>query len=563
MAKTLTHRFSKVIFGSVVCAGLVSCSPSAQVAPASNVVQKVGSRPNILLIVVDDLGFSDIGALGGEIETPNMDRLIGDGLMLTNFYAGAACSPTRAMLMSGMDNHRAGVGNMMEHIAPNQKGLPGYEGFLNSNVVALPELLRDAGYQTYGVGKWHLGKTEETSPAARGFQRSFMLLDGGAGHFDQSGLNARSNPAPYREDGVKVDLPADFGYSTDFYTRRMMSYIEQGRSSGRPFFGYLAYTAPHWPLQAPAADIRKYAGRYDQGWDAIQQARRAKMVKLRLIPAGAAVSPIYPSGPSWATLTPEQRRIEARKMEIYAAMVDRLDQQIGVIIDYLKKSGQYDNTVIMFMSDNGAEGAPLSDLPMFKDWTNRFDNGYSNMGAKGSYVFYETRWAQVSATPFRLYKGMATEGGVHVPAFVTYRGMKARGRHKSVASVTDIAPTLLDLAEVPQPGTRYRERIIYPMQGRSWVPVMRRDATAIRSEDQGIGFELFNKMGYRQGEWKAVKLHSPFGSDGWELYDLSTDPGETRNLAAQHPERLARMITAWEDYARQNGVVLGNTPPER
>ena len=250
-------------------------------------------------------------------------------------------------------------------------------------------------------------------------------------------------------------------------------------------------------------------------------------------------------------------------MEIYAAMVDRLDQQIGVLIDYLKKSGQYDNTVIMFMSDNGAEGAPLSDLPMFKDWMDSFDNSYSNMGAKGSYVFYETRWAQVSATPFRLYKGMATEGGVHVPAFVTYRGMKVRGRHKSVASVTDIAPTLLDLAGVPQPGARYRDRPVYAMQGRSWAPVMRREATAIRSDTQGIGFELFNKMGFRQGQWKAVKLHPPFSSGGWELYDLSTDPGETRNLAVQHPERLARMVRAWDEYAHQNGVVLGTTPPER
>jgi arylsulfatase A-like enzyme len=467
------------------------------------------------------------------------------------------------MLMSGMDNHRAGVGNMMEHIAPNQKGWPGYEGYLNSNVVALPELLRDAGYQTYGVGKWHLGKTEETSPAARGFQRSFMLLDGGAGHFDRSGLIARSNPAPYREDGVKVDLPPDFDYKTDCFTRRMMNYIEQGRSSGRPFFGYLAYTALHWPLQAPAADIRKYTGRYDKGWDAIQQARRAKMIKLGLIPANAAVSPIYPTGLSWARLTPDQLRVEARKMEIYAAMVDRLDQQIGVIIDYLKKSGQYDNTVILFMSDNGAEGAPLTDFPMFRDWMNGFDNSYANMGAKGSYVFYDTRWAQVSATPFRLYKGMASEGGVHVPAFVTYSGMKVRGRHKSVASVTDIAPTLLDLAGVPQPGTRYRGRTVYPMQGLSWAPIMRREATAIRSDDQGIGFELFNKMGYRQGQWKAMKLHPPFSAGEWELIDLSTDPGETRNLAAKHPERLTAMIRAWEEYARLNGVVLGDTPPER
>jgi arylsulfatase A-like enzyme len=563
MVQTLARCVSKAIFGSIVCAGLVSCSPPVPMASASNIVQEAGSRPNILLIVADDLGYSDIGALGSEIETPNIDALIRDGLALTNFYAGGACSPTRAMLMSGMDHHRAGVGNMMEHIAPNQKGQPGYEGYLNSKVVALPELLRDAGYQTYGVGKWHLGRTADTSPAARGFQKSFMLLDGGAGHFDQSGLNARSNPAPYRENGVSVSLPPDFDYSTDFFTRRMKTYIEQGKNNGRPFFGYLAYTAPHWPLQAPAETIRKYQGRYDKGWEAIQQERLAKMIKLGLIPASTSISAIHPKGPTWSGLKPEQRRTEARKMEIYAAMVDRLDQQIGEMIDYLKKSGQYENTVIVFMSDNGPEGAPLSDLPMFKSWMDSFDNSYANMGAKGSYVFYETRWAQVSATPFRLYKGMSSEGGVHVPAFVTFGPMKARGRNSSVTSVMDIAPTLLDLAGVQQPGDRYANREILPMQGRSWVPVMTRKAHAVRSSNEGIGFELFNKMGYRQGKWKAINLEQPFGSGSWELYNLKADPGETRNLAAKYPDRIAQMARAWDAHALQNGVVLGSTPPER
>ena len=558
------RHYVLVVAGAI---GLSACvQPSGEEAGVASapVITAQPERPNILLIVADDLGFSDLGVTGGEIATPNIDQLANDGLLLTNFYAGATCSPTRAMLLSGMDHHRAGVGTMMEHIAPNQIGLPGYEGYLNERVVSLPELLRDAGYHTYATGKWHLGMTEETSPATRGFDHSFMLLNGGAGHFDQQGLDGRNNPAPYREDGEMVNLPDNFGYSTDFFTSRMIDYIEAGRADGAPFFGYLAYTAPHWPLQAPPEDIAKYTGVYDDGWEAIQQRRLARMKASGLMPQSAVAHPIFTDSPAWDALTPEQQRIEARKMEIYAAMVDRLDQQIGRMIAYLKDSGQYDNTIIVFMSDNGGEGAPLYRLPGFKGWMDSFDNSFDNMGTASSYVFYEERWAQVGMTPFRLYKGMASEGGAHVPAIITYGGEQRQSeRHASVTSVMDIAPTVLDYAGVEHPGTRYQGRDVLPMQGRSWMPMLSRATQFVRSDTDGFGTELFNKRSFRRGKWKALHQHQPFGPDAWQLYDLSIDPGETTDLAAQYPEVLAELVAGWELYALENGVVLGSTPPER
>lgn len=553
----------------IALAGLVllsACSTASSIHPEAARLspRELADRPNFLVIVVDDLGFSDLSLTGSEIPTPNIDQLARDGLFFTNFYAGGTCSPTRAMLLSGMDHHRAGLGTMMEHIAPNQTGLPGYEGYLNERVVALPELLRDAGYHTYAAGKWHLGMTAETSPAARGFEHSFMLLNGGAGHFDQTGLLANVDPAPYREDGELVDLPEDFHYSTDFYTDRMIDYIESNRADGAPFFGYLAYTAPHWPLQAPDENIARFEGVYDDGWEAIQQRRLERQIADGLMPPGTIAHPIFTDSPSWSELSVGERRIEARKMEIYAGMVDRLDQQIGRLIAYLRETGQYDNTVIVFMSDNGAEGASLQDTPPFQEWMNTFDNSLENMGRPGSYVYYEERWAQVGGAPFRLWKGMASEGSAHVPAFITYAGAQLQGQgHDSVTSVMDIAPTLLDLAGVVHPGKRYRGKEIYPMQGRSWVPLLEGEAQVVRGPDDGLGSELFDKLSYRRGNWKALHIHEPYGSGSWQLYDLSRDPGETNDLAAQHPEILAELVAAWEQYAVENGVVLGDQPPER
>lgn len=521
-----------------------------------------GSRPNFLVILADDLGYSDVGAYGGEISTPNIDGLARQGLMFTSFYAAATCSPTRAMLLSGVDHHRAGVGAMMEHIAPNQRGQPGYEGHLNDHVRTIAERLHAVGYRTYMTGKWHLGMTEETSPAVRGFDHSFALLSGGAGHFDQTGLVPQDNPARYREDGRPVDLPADFGYSTDFYTRRMEQYIGEAVASRRPFFAYLAYTAPHFPLQAPREDIDKYKGRYDVGWEIIRQRRLARMKERGLLPAAAMARQISTDWLTWEELAPEQRQVESRRMEVYAAMVDHLDRRIGELLEFLDQKGVLRNTVVLFMSDNGAEGAPLQDMPGMRRWVDHFDNSLESMGSRSSYVLYEERWAQVSNTPLRLYKGMPSEGGVRVPAIIRYPGFaRQRGRTNAVVSVLDVMPTFLEMAGiVPAADTA---PALYPLQGKSLLPLLEGNADAVRGAGDGLGWEQFNKMGYRLGDWKAVHIHPPLGPDIWQLYDLKSDPGEVVDLAAREPGILQDLVGRWESYATANGVVLGSTPPQR
>lgn len=520
-------------------------------------------RPNFLVIVADDLGYSDLGIYGGEIDTPNIDQLARDGLMFTNFFVAGTCTPTRAMLLTGVDHHRAGLGNMTEHIAPNQIDQPGYEGYLNDRVVTVSERLNDAGYRTYVAGKWHVGKTPESYPSGRGFDKSFVLKPGGASHFDEAGLHKKVHPAPYLENGEKAGLPEEFKYSTDFYTERLIKYLESERGSEEPFFAYLPYTAPHWPLQAWPKDIAKYEGAYDAGWEVVRQSRLKRMIELGLVPSGTAVAGIQTDFPAWEDLSEEERRFEARRMEIFAAMVDRVDQKVGELISYLKETDQFENTVIVFMSDNGSEGFPLQELPIFANWIPRFDNSYENLGAENSYMFLEERWAQVSNTPNKLFKGMPTDGGIRVPAFVTYRGFKNQSaRYDGLVHVMDITPTLLSLAGLETNITEYEGRNVYPVEGKSMLAAL--NATGpIRTENEGLGWELFNKRAYRKGDWKVVHMHPPWGHEGWHLYNVANDPGETTDVSEKHPEIFKNLIADWENYADTNGVILGNIPPDR
>ena len=521
------------------------------------------SRPNILLIVGDDVGYSDLGAYGGEIETPNLDSLAKNGLQMTNFYVAGTCSPTRAMLMSGADHHLVGLGAMGEHMAPNQIGQPGYETHLNDRAVTIASRLKAADYRTFMSGKWHLGGTEELSPAARGFDKSIALLVGGASHFDKRGLNANVDPAQYREDGKRVPLPKDFKYSTDFYTDRMIGYLEDSKDSDKPFFGYLAYTAPHWPLHARPEDMVKYTGRYDAGWKALQRERFERMKAMGLIPQTAILPEIATDFPAWETLSEQERAYEAKRMEIFAAMVDRLDQKVGDLIAYLKDSGQYENTIILFMSDNGAEGAAMQDMELFSSYMEGFDNSYESIGTKDSYIFLEERWAQATGTPLRFWKGIVSDGGIKVPAIISYGGAAHQGaRYDGVVSVMDLAPTFLELAGANETTGLEGKADIVPLQGKSMLPLLGL-GEPVRSETDGLGWELFTRKGYRLGKWKATHLTADMTDGEWALYDVSLDPGETTDLKSQYPEVMAQMIAGWETYAANNNVIVGNTPPDR
>lgn len=416
-------------------------------------------RPNIILIIADDMGYSDLSSFGSEIQTPNIDALAQAGKVLTNFHVGPTCSPTRAMLLSGADAHRAGLGTMNGMWSEEQKGKPGYEGYLNKHVVTFVSLLKDAGYHTYMAGKWQQGYEDGYYPLDRGFENAFWLKFGGASHFaDSNGIMEYSHPAVWREGRESVSsLPEDF-YSSEYFTDRIINYIESNREDGKPFFVYGAYTAPHWPLHAPQKYIDKYAGVYEAGYDAIRNKRIERMRELGLIKEGQTVAPQHKEWPAWDELSDEQRKLEAKRMQVYAAMVDALDENVGRLVQYLKDSGEYDNSFIMFFSDNGAEGNNPADLGNNAEWMPTvFDNSYENMGKSGSYISTGPGWAHVSSTPFQLYKGFPTQGGLLSSTITVFPDrIEAGTRSDAFATVLDIAPTILELAGVTHPAPEYK-----------------------------------------------------------------------------------------------------------
>lgn len=526
-----------------------------------------GKRPNFLVIVADDLGFSDLGAFGGEIATPNLDALAHAGVRFTDFHTASACSPTRAMLLSGTDHHVAGIGTMAEALPPHLADKPGYEGYLNERVAALPELLHEAGYFTAMAGKWHLGLTLERSPSARGFERSFALLPGAANHYgfepvgedDEQPRLMRSTRGLYVEDGLYAEnLPDDF-YSSDTFADKLIQYLGERKDDDRPFFAYLPFSAPHWPLQAPAEIVEHYRGRYDAGPDALRAERLAKQKALGLLDAEVSAHPVVAPTPEWDALSPQERAFSARTMEVYAAMVERLDWNVGRVIAHLKETGEFDNTFVLFLSDNGAEGALLEALPIFGPDLQRFirdyyDNSLENVGRGNSYVWYGPRWAQAGTAPSRLYKAFTTEGGIRVVAFAHHAALDRRGVGDAFATVMDVVPTVLELAGVEHPGTHWRGREIAAVKGRSLLPYLRNEADAVHDATHVTGWELFGRRAVRQGDWKAVFIPAPAGPGVWQLYDLARDPGETQDLAEAEPARLQTLLAHWETYVEENGV---------
>lgn len=530
--------------------GLVLSVPSFAAAP-----ENPPARPNFLIVLADDLGFSDIGAFGGEIDTPNLDALAARGVRLTGFHSAPTCSPTRSMLLTGTDNHIAGLGNMAELVADNQRGHPGYEGYLSRDTVSLAERLRAAGYRTLMAGKWHLGTAPEQDPHARGFDRSFALLQGGANHF---GLGVSTDPAKgstYTRDGTPLAaLPPDF-YSSDAFATQLIEELDETSAAGKPFFAYLAFTAPHWPLQALPSDIAKYRGRYDAGFEALRRQRLKRQAELGLIdPDVAAHEPVVPGG-GWKALTPAQQADQIRRMEVYAAMVDRLDRNVGRVVAYLKQAGLYDNTIILFLSDNGAEGMDVASgaLPRLQAVAAAADNSPGNLGAATSYASYGPGWAQAATAPSWLFKAYTSEGGTHVPAFFSSpRLTPPSGIGTAFGTVQDIVPTFLELAGLPPATPTFGGRRVAAVRGTSWAAYLRGESAQVHQPDETTGWELFGHRAIRQGDWKIVAL----AGGAWQLFNLAEDPGETRDLAAEQPERLERLVAAWRTYAAETGVIL-------
>lgn len=525
----------------------------------SNTVVETKKQPNILFIMADDLGYSDLGAFGGEIHTPNIDALTKEGRILTDYHTAPTCSPTRSQLISGTDHHLAGIGAMAELTPAHLKGQPGYEGYLNERSLSIAEVLKDNGYRTYISGKWHLGLTAETNAHVKGFDHSFTLLQGLDLHFKQAPSAYKRN-ATYTEDGKVVPisaLPDDF-FSTNYFTDKLISYLESGKNSGKPFFAYAAYTAPHWPLQAPAEYRDRYRGVYDAGYDVIRNGRIARQKQLGLIPANfIAAEPIATQNApqkygKWNELSAEQKVLEARRMEIYAGMVENLDANIGRVIEYLKCNNLYDNTLIFFVSDNGAEGFIRGNYGA----ESGFDNRVSNVGTSSSYHYVGPRWAEVSAAPFHLWKDTAGEGATTAPAIVKLPHQnKAQATYHGFASVLDVFPTVLDYANIAVPQGQYKGRQINTPSGSSWKSVLENKAQTIRPVNFSFADELHGSKYARQGEWKiALQGKAELGTGTWELYNLKNDRGETQNLAQNNPAKLQELLDVYNKYTQQNGV---------
>jgi arylsulfatase A-like enzyme len=537
-----------------VAVGLTACTDNDNNAEASvPAVEK--KKPNILFIMADDLGYSDLGAFGGEISTPNIDALASTGRILTDYHTAQACSPTRSQLLSGTDHHLAGIGSMAESINDHVRGADGYEGYLNDKVLSLPQILKDNGYHTYIAGKWHLGLTPQYGPKARGFERSFVLLQGYDLHYKDKPASVQ-RPGTYTEDGQAVELPDGF-FSTNYYTDKLLDYLSSNKDD-KPFFAYAAYTAPHWPLQAPDEFIAKYKGKYDAGYDAIRTQRLARQKQLGILPvdfqpaAPLATANTPGNAGSWNELTDDQKKIEARKMEVYAAMVENLDYNVGRIIAELKKNGQYDNTLIFFVSDNGAEGFPRN--------ANGFDNSLDNIGKPSSYVSIGPRWAEVSSTPFHLWKLTAGEGAVLSPAIIKLPSQtKAENINTSFTSVKDVSPTILEIAQINNPGSQYNGKTVHPITGKSWLSLLQNKTSTVYGDNFVFADELHGNQYVRTANWKLA-LQAPyqgkhiFGTGDWELYDIKTDRAERNNVAAQHPDIVADLKAKYAQYAGQNGV---------
>ena len=534
-------------------------------AGTHSIAAPLPERPNILLIVADDLGYSDLGVFGGEINTPNLDALAREGVALRRFHAAPNCGPSRAATLTGVDFHRAGMGGNVEVVADNQKGLPAYQGKLRDDVVTFPELLRDGGYHTYMAGKWHMGKSARNMPGGRGFERSFALLNGGASHWaDQLALVPNSKTVYTENDVVVEKLPDDF-YSSTYYTDRIIEFIEADLEDDAPFFAYLAFTAPHNPLHAPDASIAKYKGVYDNGWDQLASNRLARQRELGLLAEQVEPAARPEWVLAWDQLSAEQKAQRARDMEVYAAMIDYLDESVGRVLSFLRSKGEYENTMIVFISDNGPSKTSIADYVALggaaADFVESFDNSLENKGRPGSSTDIGPGWAFASATPLRLFKGYVTQGGIQVPAIIKPAGTVEAGAALSQTPlhVTDLSPTFLALAEIDYP-VEYKGVPIPRPAGQSMLPLIAKGDGGEKFSRGGLGWEAYGMDAWLEGDMKLVRLPVPYGNSQWQLYNLRSDPGETNDLAGKMPKLVAAFEAKWLDYARANEVVHPDKP---
>ena len=506
--------------------GLLSCFISA-------VYAQKDMRPNIIIILADDMGYSDIGCYGSEIPTPNIDRLADNGIRFRHFYNTSRSCPTRASLLTGLYQHQTGVGMMTTEAGNNfDFGVDGYRGYLNRNCVTIAEVLKAAGYHTYMTGKWHLGSdTLYKRPLQRGFEEYFGSYAGAFSYF------APQMPRGLIDGADTIQAPKGF-YSTDAFGDRAIQDIDKNRGDGRPFFLYLAFNAPHWPLQAQDSDIQKFVGKYLPGWDKLREERLKKQIQLGLFDKNTVLSPRDNRVRPWDEVSEEQKEKSNYRMAVYAAQVYAIDRNVGKLTDYLKKTNQIDNTLIIFLSDNGACAEPYQE---FGGGLQTAINDPSQSGA----ISYGIGWANLSNTPFRLYKNNPTEGGIATPFIAQWpdKIKSEKGKFTDVRGhILDIMPTILDVTGAIYP-KEYQGYTIQPFEGVSLLP------TLLGNEQTIDGYQFFEhsyNCAVIKGKWKVI---SRIGTEVWQLYDLETDRTELHDLSAQYPDVVADMASRWKDWA--------------
>jgi arylsulfatase len=489
-------------------AGAVLCPPA--VPP---------KRPNVVVILADDLGFSDIGCYGSEIETPNLDGLARSGIRFTHFRNTARCCPSRSALLTGLYPHQAGLGLMVD-----DRGRPAYQGYLNDRCATLAEVLRPAGYRTLMCGKWHVGEHRPHWPTDRGFEKYFGLISGACNYF-------RLDPGRQMAVDDKPWTPTPDGfYMTDAIADHAVGLLDTHGRGPEPFFLYLAFTAPHYPLHAPARDIAKYEGRYMHGWDALRRERHRRMMDLGIVNPRWPLTPRDREAPAWDSVG--DKRSWDRRMAVYAAQIDLMDRAIGRVLSKLRDIGAEDDTIVMFLADNGGCAEIV-------------DRGTSGVppGLPDSFMSYGIPWANASNTPFRLYKRWVHEGGVATPFIVRWpAGMKHRNAITHQAGhLVDIMPTCVDLAGATYPGSP-----VQPMEGRSLAPVFRGRSIG----DRTLFWEHMGNRAALEGRWKLVSRYP----DAWELYDIEADRTEMSDLARKMPGTAARLLGLYNAWAARCGV---------
>ena len=523
-----------------------------------NASSVAAAAPNIVFILADDLGYTDIAPYGSEVNTPTLSSLAEQGLRFTNYHTAANCAPARAMLLTGVDNHLAGVPNIPEMLAPEQRAQAHYQGVLGGNVVTVATLLEDAGYHTYMTGKWHLGASPDKRPSRRGFERTVALMDSGADNWEQRPYLPIYEQANWFADGNRLNLPDDF-YSSRYLIDKTIEFIDSNIQDGSPFFAYVPFQAVHMPVQAPQEYIDKYMGVYDTGWSSLRTKRRQRAVELGIVGSNTATVNMATTD-DWNALDAQRKRYEAKRMAVYAAMIEAMDFHIGRLVSYLKSQGQYENTIFIFTSDNGSEGSGSANPTAFPARLVPSQFGYhidyDRLGLKGSFNTISPSFASASASPLAFYKFYTGEGGMRVPLIIAGKPVKKAGELSAAfAWATDITPTILALSGVAQPNDRYAGRPVLPMTGRDLTVILSGEADHIYTKDDAVGYELTGHGALFQGDYKIVVNQPPLGDGQWRLFNIVEDPGETVDLASTLPIIFQRMLSRYQRFEHENGVL--------